>query len=78
MTKIAPFLCEGVFFAHPASPWQRGANESPTASCGSTSPKRTDLSVHTAADLTAVEECPSRWPHKTLEWRTPADIFRPT
>jgi IS30 family transposase len=38
-------------------------------------PKRTDLSVRTAADLRAIEERLNNRPRKTLGWRTPADIF---
>jgi hypothetical protein len=38
-------------------------------------PKRTDLSVHTAADLRAEEERLNNRPRKSLNWHTPTELF---
>jgi transposase, IS30 family len=38
-------------------------------------PKRTNLRVHTLADLLAVEERLNQRPRKVLGWRTPAQVF---
>ena len=73
--QVAPLLREGVFFAHPASPWQRATNENTNGLLRQYSPKRTELSIHTAADLRAVEERLNNRPRKTLGWRTSSEIF---
>lgn len=48
----------------------------PLHSSGSTSPKGTDLSVHSAAHVAAVMAELNNRPRKTLDYSTPAARFR--
>lgn len=64
-----------IYFCDAASPWQRGSNENTNGLLRQYFPKSTDLSVHTARDLTRVEAELNQRPRIVLNDRTPADLF---
>ena len=69
--QIAPLLSEGVFFAHPASPWQRGTNENTNGLLRQYFPKRTDLSIHSPQQLREVQDRLNSRPRKILDGAHP-------
>jgi IS30 family transposase len=61
-----------VYFCDPQSPWQRGSNENTNLVLRQYSPKRTDLSVRSQAQLDQVALRLNQRPRKTLGFETPS------
>ena len=73
--KIAPLFDDGVFFAHPGKPWQRGSNENMNGLLRQYFPKHSDLSIHNADALKAIAAKLNDRPRKRLNWISPAQLF---
>ena len=65
-----------VYFAHPASPWERGTNENTNGLIRQFFPKGTDFKDITKREIKKVQDMLNGRPRKTLNWETPYEAYQ--
>jgi len=72
---IAEALQAEFYFAHPYASWERGANENMNGLIRQYSPKDTDFTTTTDAEVEEVMEKLNHRPRKCLDYQTPFEVF---
>ena len=65
-----------VYFAHPASPWERGTNENTNGLLRDFWPKGTDFHKLSSYQIKRIQHLLNGRPRKTLNWLTPYEAFK--
>jgi len=72
---ISELLESQSYFAHPYHSWERGLNENTNGLLRQYFPKGSSFDQVTEAELQRVEDLLNSRPRKSLDWKTPNDIF---
>lgn len=64
-----------VYFAHKASPWERGTNENTNGLIRQFFPKGTDFLKISRREIKHAEKLLNGRPRKVLKWKTPEEVF---
>lgn len=73
--EIAADLKASIYFAHPYCSWERGLNENTNGLIRQYFPKHRDLTTVTPEELHHAMNRLNHRPRKTLEYRTPHEVF---
>jgi IS30 family transposase len=73
--RIGKQLAADIYFAHPYSSWERGANENTNGLLRRYFPKGTDFMTLTENEIAAAVEQLNHRPRKTLGFKTPYELF---
>jgi transposase, IS30 family len=73
--EIAASLQAQFYFAHPYAAWERGTNENTNGLVRQYFPKQHDFSTITPEEVTRVMQRLNQRPRKTLNFRTPQQVF---
>jgi IS30 family transposase len=65
-----------VYFAHPASPWERGTNENTNGLIRQFFPKGTDFNALSNREIKRVQHLLNGRPRKVLNWYSPFEVMK--
>jgi IS30 family transposase len=72
---IAKTLGTKIYFAHPYHSWERGLNENTNGLIRQYIPKGKDFAEITSADIMQIQDKLNNRPRKSLNYRTPNEVF---